>query len=91
VGPVETGSPVQKVDPPCRVAWQGTRSSGPQPGQCGTRNLKRTDVQEEASGTTRMQQCHKVPRHNLAAKSEEEEENQQHKRTELKTVITSGK
>jgi hypothetical protein len=60
--------------------------------QCGTRNLERTDVQEETSAETGMQQGHKEPICRSAATSKEREENcKQYQRMEQKTAVMTGK
>jgi hypothetical protein len=53
----------------CSCTAQETRSSGTRAGQCCKSNPERTDVREETSGATGMQQRHKGPRPNRAIRS----------------------
>jgi hypothetical protein len=68
------------------------RQEKPDQGQHGTRNLERTDAQEETTDTPRRRQGNKGPRQQTATIFEEGEDNsEQHQRVELRTAITSGK
>jgi hypothetical protein len=52
----------RKVPRRVKVEWRKRNSQKRVQGQCGTKNPKRTDVREEMSAGTGMQQWHKEPR-----------------------------
>jgi hypothetical protein len=75
VGPGRSRLSPAEDDQPCHsCTTQGTRSSGTRQGQYFKRNLDRTDVPEETSGTTDMQQWNKGPRLKGAATCKKRED-----------------